>query len=765
MEKESSPPCPNTVAIRRNPHRKARATPSSACPQVPTTSSSSAVVSSFPIQEILSMDVPILDPKHHKPKPFDCASENLRVFLRIRPLVPSKFFGKSGGFGEQIARSRGKNVWPQKPVKKNSARESSANTKRKTNEVCISVNDSHSVTLSPPLLLQGVKRIKSEVYGGFSYVFASDSSQEEVYQKMVNPLVEDFLKGKSGMLAAMGPSGSGKTHTVFGSPREPGMLTLALQQIFKSVERIASDSLRSFCISIFEIRSESGKGEKLYDLSPNGAELIMQQSTIKGLQEVNVSNAGQAESFLTQAMLKRVTATTNSNSQSSRSQCIINIRRVADNAILDIIDLAGAERERRTGNQGVRLLESNFINNTSMVFGLCLRSLLEHQKNPKRPLQKHFQNSLLTRYLRDYLEGKKRMALILTVKSGEEDYFDTTYVLRQASPFMKIKFDNLEEPCNKRHSQSLCRAEKPKKMKFSGPDDSAIEKGNTTEDGDCFSGQGCLKALKSNGGEQAQEERKHQILQNFNKALWNVLKQHRDKLKEAENEIQSLRENLKVEKARWRELEKELGDFKSRCTCSQESSVEVTSVGTDRNFDPQDDLNGLESSAVDTVQSNMDLYSSNFEASECKCTSEKFDSTPKQDQKTNVELRSSTVRASECNNFSKESSRQDQDVISPSQEEFAPIGHTAADALDGEPRTEKPEELKDQTPRIDSLPKPKEPKRRLMPASNALLNFAFLDINDDIEKPKGIRGGKKVGADERKRTPGTITLLRLIHGN
>lgn len=177
MEMESPPPCPNTVTIRRNPHRKARATPSSNFPQVRTTSSSSAVVSSFPIQEILSMDVPIPTPKHHKPKPFDCASENLRVFLRIRPLVPSKCFGKSGGFGEQNARSRGKNVWPQKPVKKNSARGSSANTKRKTSEVCISVNDSHSVTLSPPSSLQDVKRIKSEVYGGFSYVFASDSSQ------------------------------------------------------------------------------------------------------------------------------------------------------------------------------------------------------------------------------------------------------------------------------------------------------------------------------------------------------------------------------------------------------------------------------------------------------------------------------------------------------------------------------------------------------------------------------------------------------------
>lgn len=106
---------------------------------------------------------------------------------------------------------------------------------------------------------------------------------------MVSPLVEDFLEGKSGMLAAMGPSGSGKTHTVFGCPRQPGMLTLALERIFKSTEGIVSDSpiRKSLYLSIFEIRKERGKGEKLYDLSPEGAELTLQHSTIKGLKEVD----------------------------------------------------------------------------------------------------------------------------------------------------------------------------------------------------------------------------------------------------------------------------------------------------------------------------------------------------------------------------------------------------------------------------------------------------------------------------------------------
>jgi kinesin family member 18/19 len=50
----------------------------------------------------------------------------------------------------------------------------------------------------------------------------------------MNPLVDDFLGGKSGLLVAMGPTGSGKTHTIFGSPRNPGILPLTLRRIFNA---------------------------------------------------------------------------------------------------------------------------------------------------------------------------------------------------------------------------------------------------------------------------------------------------------------------------------------------------------------------------------------------------------------------------------------------------------------------------------------------------------------------------------------------------
>lgn len=63
----------------------------------------------------------------------------------------------------------------------------------------------------------------------------------------MKPMVEEFLRGRSGMLAALGPSGSGKTHTVFGSARDPGMVPLALRHIFKDIEPHAKQASRYSC--------------------------------------------------------------------------------------------------------------------------------------------------------------------------------------------------------------------------------------------------------------------------------------------------------------------------------------------------------------------------------------------------------------------------------------------------------------------------------------------------------------------------------------
>ncbi|XP_071695265.1 kinesin-like protein KIN-6 [Rutidosis leptorrhynchoides] len=616
MEANSPPPsCPNTVTIRRNPPRRARPTPYSAAPLSRHPSASkTASIRSFPIDDILSINVPdqpiILVPSSSEPLP----SEKLKVFLRIRPIVIIQQQKVRGSPGKPTVIQ--KNVWPRK---KEVSRKT---TKKKTDtkdDVCLKVIDSHSVTLHPPQSLADARRIKSEVYEGFSHVFCPESTQSEVYEEMVKPLVIEFLKGKSGMLAALGPSGSGKTHTVFGRKKDPGMVALALRHIFTEKENNGSKHSRTFYLSMFEIYSERGKGEKIMDLSHDGGDLVMQQSNIKGLQEVVIHDVQEAESLIAYGMLKRSTAMTNSNIQSSRSQCIINIRCDFNNpdeddaaqsctAVLTIVDLAGAEREKKTGNQGSRLQESNFINNTSMVFKSCLRSLLEHQKHPKKTFHNHTNESLLTRYLRDFLEGKKRMSLLLTAKAGEEDYQDTSYLLRQASPYMNIKFENVEQPTNtlgiKRRTQVLPKTEQAKRMKINSKEgcvddavkgvilhqphkeDPILEKDIDHENN--VSSSECPAVINVEAKDKsfmnkdftalAEITRENQILSKFSRALWNVLKEYKTKLETSEKAVESLQNSLNAEQERCSALETELDLMKALCSNTEENGSNAKST-------------------------------------------------------------------------------------------------------------------------------------------------------------------------------------------
>ncbi|KAK6939327.1 Kinesin motor domain [Dillenia turbinata] len=523
-ETNSSRQCAYSVTVRRNPHRRARPTPSAAAPQQPSFSKSILTsISSFPVTRS-SRSTSLRTLVLFRPPPKTTATTASPNLSKIKPLTTLNNASPKD-LRNQEQRSKIKNAWPKAQISKESTKKK---VKKKSNS-CITTNNFKSVTLSPPPVIQDSKRIKSEIYEGFSQVFAPESSQDEVYEKMVRPLVEDFLRGKSGMLAAIGHTGSGKTHTIFGSTREPGMAPQAIRRIFE----------RRFYFSMFGIYSERGKGEKLYDLSQEGGDLFMQQSTIKGHKEVAISDVAEAESFIACGMLKRTTAVTKANSQSSRSQCIISIRQAfkienevgieQNNAVLTIVDLAGAERERRTGNQ----------------------SLLEHQKNPKKPLEKHFQNSLLTSYLRSIMlknhptskrtiQALPRLGQQKRLKIGEEK--NTEDGGRISKEETSLGHTNNVPPWN-----ISVQSENATKVKV---DVFAPAKSNLVD-----------------------KERNDLIMKNFAKALWNVLKQYKKKLEVAESEACDLRQKLKNEMLRCLELDRELKYSKIQCSCSKEVSA------------------------------------------------------------------------------------------------------------------------------------------------------------------------------------------------
>ncbi|RWW21795.1 hypothetical protein GW17_00014033 [Ensete ventricosum] len=61
--------------------------------------------------------------------------------------------------------------------------------------------------------------------------------------------------------------------------------------------------------------------------------------------------------------------------------------------------------------------------------------------------------------------------------------------------------------------------------------------------------------------------RQEEIMRNFSKALWNVLKQYKEKLMESEKNVLSLREIRQKDEVQLLELKKELEELKSHCSC------------------------------------------------------------------------------------------------------------------------------------------------------------------------------------------------------
>ena len=56
------------------------------------------------------------------------------------------------------------------------------------------------------------------------------------------------MEGVNATVFAYGPTGAGKTHTMTGSTEEPGVMVLALQQMFRTIEENKHDIEYKVCV-------------------------------------------------------------------------------------------------------------------------------------------------------------------------------------------------------------------------------------------------------------------------------------------------------------------------------------------------------------------------------------------------------------------------------------------------------------------------------------------------------------------------------------
>lgn len=307
----------------------------------------------------------------------------------------------------------------------------------------------------------------------FDNVFTPESSQVEVYDTVIKPIMERFLVGENGTVFAYGATGAGKSHTMLGQKfadqtlfantaeeNNIGMIQRALDDVMAEVEtrrgRAQLGEAISLSLSFCEIYNDyvidlltTPTGTATLRHQVSGRSLALREDAdrgtveIAGLSEHPVHTAAEAASLIAQGQSLRRTDATMANAVSSRSHAVIQLQlrhvsrtvdgreRALDSRFV-LVDLAGSERAAATNNRGTRLQEGANINKSLLALGNCISALSEG-KHVK------YRDSKLTLLLKPSLEGTGNLAMIAAINPALTSYEDSLHTLVYASRAKHIK--------------------------------------------------------------------------------------------------------------------------------------------------------------------------------------------------------------------------------------------------------------------------------------------------------------------------------------
>ncbi|XP_017776123.1 PREDICTED: kinesin-like protein Klp68D isoform X2 [Nicrophorus vespilloides] len=281
----------------------------------------------------------------------------------------------------------------------------------------------------------------------FTYdgVYDWNSSQQSIYDETIMPLVSSVLEGYNGCVFAYGQTGTGKTFTMEGggnSEESKGVIPRVFDQIWAHIDRTTGTeflvSVRYLEIYMEDIRdllkSKNSKPLELREMSGQGvfvSHLHSQtcQSAHDMLKAMKVGNHN------------RTTGATNMNEHSSRSHAIFQISiemakgdtKSVKVGKLNLIDLAGSERQAKTGATGNRLKEATKINKSLSALGNVIYALAENSSHIP------YRDSKLTRLLQDSLGGNSKTIMIANIGPASDNYDETIITLRYAYRAKSIK--------------------------------------------------------------------------------------------------------------------------------------------------------------------------------------------------------------------------------------------------------------------------------------------------------------------------------------
>jgi centromeric protein E len=296
---------------------------------------------------------------------------------------------------------------------------------------------------------QKLNQLSSKAYPILDNVFSPHEHNAKVYDSAAKRLVRRVMEGYHGTVFAYGMTGTGKTFSMQGTATSPGVIPLAITDIFSFIRETPH---REFLLRVSYLEIYNEKIHDLLSASSGGGapsqqeEIKLREDSKRGvyaspLKEEIVQSPTQLLRVIARGDHARRTGSTQFNARSSRSHAVVQIvvesrERVPSGATQDrrsgmapggvrvstlsLIDLAGSERaaddkERRT--------EGAHINKSLLTLGTIISRLSENKDKAGNPTDREgrhlpYRDSKLTRLLQPALSGNSLVSILCTVHLG-----------------------------------------------------------------------------------------------------------------------------------------------------------------------------------------------------------------------------------------------------------------------------------------------------------------------------------------------------------
>ncbi|GMH18164.1 hypothetical protein Nepgr_020005 [Nepenthes gracilis] len=292
----------------------------------------------------------------------------------------------------------------------------------------------------------GDKIVRSEYNPSTAYafdkVFGPNAISEEVYEVAARPVIKAAMEGVNGTVFAYGVTSSGKTHTMHGDQTSPGIIPLAIKDVFSFIQETPG---REFLLRVSYLEIYNEVINDLLD--PTCQHLRIREDAqgtyVEGIKEEVVLSPGHALSFIAAGEEHRHVGSNNFNLLSSRSHTIFTLMIESsargdeyDGVIfsqLNLIDLAGSESSK-TETTGLRRKEGSYINKSLLTLGTVIGKLSEGKAS-----HIPYRDSKLTRLLQSSLSGRGHVSLICTVTPASSNMEETHNTLKFASRAKRVE--------------------------------------------------------------------------------------------------------------------------------------------------------------------------------------------------------------------------------------------------------------------------------------------------------------------------------------